>query len=113
MNPLEDDDEHWPDEPEEFDPDSLGPDPPSVDTSTDFSSLDDVDDGVFENFVGAAVMLNLALFALSLGAMLVYFRNDWEFGGASLLIGIVAAIGVARFYWQFKSRDGGETEGDR
>ena len=105
MSPLEEDSEHWPDEPEEFDPDSLGPDPPSVDPPTDFSSLEDVDDEVFENFVGAAVMLNVSLLALSLGVMLIYFRGDWDYGAPSLLIGAVAAVFVARFYWRFKTRD--------
>ncbi len=104
MNPLEEEEDPWPDEPEEFDPESLGPDPPTVE-QPDAAAMEDVSEDAARLFFGAVVMANVALFALSLGAMLVYFRGDWELGGAALAVGAVATLFLGRFYWQFKTRD--------
>jgi len=113
VNPLEEDEEKsWPDEPDEFDPDSLGPDPPDP-TPTLQESLDtaaDVPDDLFRAFWASVLLLNVALAALSLGAMLVYFRGDYEAGGPALLIGAVAALATARYYWRFKTGHYAETE---
>jgi hypothetical protein len=100
-----------PDEPDEFDPDSLGPETSDVepDLEESFEAAADVDDELFQAFWGAAVFLNIAVAALALGAMLVYFRGDWATGGAALLVGAVAAAFTARYYYGY-TRDGGAEE---
>lgn len=109
MNPLGGDGDAWPDEPDEFDPDSLGPDTPTVE-NPDYEtvSMRDVPTHVAHNFVGAIVMANVALFALSLGAMLVYFRADIEAGGASIFVGTVAVLFLGRYYWRFRTQETSE-----
>ena len=103
--------ESGPDEPDEFDPDSLGPETPDaeLDVEESFEAAADVDEELFRAFWGAAVFLNVAVAALALGAMLVYFRGDWETGGGALLVGVVAALFTARFYLGY-TRDGGGEE---
>ena len=100
MTPFEDDEERWPDEPEEFDPDSLGPDPP--DPEPDLESLtsgSEVSDELFRAFWASVLLLNVAVAALAVGAMLIYFQGDYDRGGPALLIGTVAALSTARYYW--------------
>ena len=101
--------ESGPDEPEEFDPDSLGPERPDVepDLEESVAALDDVDDELFRAFWGAAVFLNVAVAALSIGLMLVYFRGDWTTGGGALVVGVVAAAFTARFYFGYTRGDDG------
>lgn len=110
MNPLEDDEDAWPDEPEEFEPENLGPEAPDTSSNIDSRVKDslgataDMEEGVFRAFWGAVVFLNTALAALSIGAMLVYFRGDWAMGGPALLIGTIAAGFTIRFYLQGKRK---------
>lgn len=109
MNPLGGDGDAWPDEPKEFDPDSLGPETPTVDEPTfETVPIEDVPEDVAHNFVGALVMANVALLSLSLGVMLAYFRGDFETGGAAMFIGFVATVFLGRYYWRFKTRDANE-----
>ena len=105
MNPLEEDEEGWPDEPDEFDPDSLGPDPPDSTRSLreSLGATEDVSDDLFRAFWASVLLLNVALAALSLGAMFIYFRGDYGTGAPVLLIGAVAALATARYYWRFKT----------
>ena len=105
MNPLEEDEEGWPDEPDEFEPDSLGPDPPDSTRSIreSLGATENVSDDLFRAFWASVLLLNVALAALSIGAMLVYFRGDYGTGGPVLLIGTVAALATARYYWRFKT----------
>lgn len=103
--------ESGPDEPDEFDPDSVGPDVPDVepDLEESFANLDEVDDDLFRAFWGAAIFLNVAIAALAIGLMLVYFRGDWRNGGGALLVGTVAAAFAARYYLGYtRGDDGGE-----
>ena len=104
--------ESGPDEPDEFDPDSLGPETPDVepDLEESFEAAAEVDDELFRAFWGAAVFLNVAVAALALGAMLIYFRGDWEAGGAALLVGAVAAFFTARYYLGYTRDDGEEAD---
>ena len=106
MNPFEEDQGNaWPDEPDEFDPDSIGPDPPDS-TSTlgeSFGATADVSEDLFRAFWASVLFSNVALASLSLGAMLVYFRGDYGAGGPALVVGAVAALATARYYWRFKT----------
>lgn len=119
MNPFEADEEDekepWPDEPPEFDPDSLGPEPPDP-TPTTRESIDateNVPDGLFRAFWASVLFLNVALAAVSIGLMLIYFRGDYETAGPLLLIGLVAGLGTARYYLRAKTgyyaEEGSET----
>jgi hypothetical protein len=96
---FDEDEDAWPDEPDEFDPYSLGPGIPTVKTSEA-----DVPAEVFTAFWAAVLFANVALFAISLGLMLIGFRGDWEMGGPSLLIGVVALGFTFRTYYNFNNR---------
>lgn len=120
MNPLEEDEsDAWPDEPEEFDPERFGPEIPdsSPTLSESLGASKDVSDGLFRAFWASVLLLNVALAALSIGAMLLYFRGDYGTGGPVLLIGVVASVATFRYYWGVKTgryteegqSDGGET----
>ena len=90
--------EKSPHEPEEFDPDSLGPSAPTP-SESDFQS----EAGAL--FVKLVVVFNVALFALALGPMLWYFRGQASLGGRIFLVGcILFAYGTYR-YWQFTRED--------
>jgi hypothetical protein len=120
VNPLEDDEEAWPDEPDGFEPEDLGPDAPDATANADsrvkesLGATADMEEGLFRAFWGAVVFLNTALAALSIGAMLVYFRGDWAMGGPALLVGTIAAGFTLRFYLQgrrkLRERDEREDE---
>ena len=115
MNPLEEDEGNaWPDEPDEFDPDSIGPDPPDSASTLEesFGATADVSDDLFRAFWASVLLLNVALASLSLGAMFVYFRGDYGTGGPALLVGTVAALATARYYWRFKTGRYAEPEAD-
>jgi len=105
--------ETGPDEPDEFDPDSVGPETPDVEPTLEESveSMGEVDDDLFRAFWGAAVFLNVAVAALAVGLMLVYFRGDWGRGGPAIVVGAIAALFTARFYVGYR-RDRSE-QGDQ
>ena len=69
----------------------------------------DVDEVLFRTFWGAVISLNVAMAAVPLGLMLVYFRGNWELGGLAVLVGLVAGAATYRFYHVFrKDRRSGE-----
>lgn len=106
MNPFDEDEERWPDEPEEFDPDSLGPDPPEAPDPTSGDALaatEEVPDGIFRAFWASVLLLNVAVAALSIGAMFIYFLGDYRTGAQAILIGVIAALSTARYYWGVKT----------
>lgn len=92
--------------PERFEP-SLGPEIPSVDipgrSEDDTESghemfPSDVDPEVSRTFWRLVVVFDVALLALAVGPMFIYFRGDWQTGGRLLLLGGVAfAYGVYRY----------------
>ncbi|KAA9396833.1 hypothetical protein Har1130_03190 [Haloarcula sp. CBA1130] len=96
-------------EPDEFDPESLGPDVPSPsdsDYSGDATGL----------FVKLVIVFNVALLALSLGPMLAYFEGQVDLGVRIFLVGLIAfGYGTVR-YIQFererKSDDDGTEESE-
>jgi len=99
-------------EPDEFDPESLGPETPSVDVPTgDSVEIDsDADEVLLRTFWGAVISLNVAMAAVPLGLMFIYFRGNWELGGLAVAVGCVAAVATVRFYYIFRRdrRENGE-----
>lgn len=49
-------------------------------------------------FVVQVILLNIALFALGLGVMLLYFRRDLQMGGGLVLIGLFSLLATWRRY---------------
>lgn len=103
--------DRWSDEPDEFDPDSLGPEVPSppepespgpeIPSPPDPDGIDSEIAGPFWKLV---VVFNAALLALSLGSMFVVFRGQWDLGLRILAVGVIAsAYGVVRYY-RFRAR---------
>lgn len=102
----EDDDDPWPDEPEEFDPDSIGP---RVDIPEAPSLDGDVDSEVPETFWATVLLVNFGLFAASLGAMIVAFQGRLQLGGFVFLLG---TLGLAFSYRRYRNyRRSRDTEG--
>lgn len=105
----EEQDDPWPAEPAEFDPHSLGPsgDPASLDVDPVGT---DVDRETFRAFWGAVVMVNVGLFCVAIGPMLVYFRDQVAVGGGLVLVGLVAFAQAYRTYRNYV--DGEDEERD-
>jgi len=97
---------------QEFDHRSLGPETPSVDGRTDDVDVEidaDADKVLLRTFWGSVLSLNVAMTAVPLGLLLVYFRGDWELGGLAVAVGCVAAAATVRFYRRFRAdRRGGD-----
>lgn len=109
--PFEEDEEAWPDEPSEFDPDSLGP---SVDTPEAPEFDDDVDEELFRTFWATALMANFGLFAASLGLMYVVFRGRLRLGGTVFAVGALALLFGYRHYRGYRADEATEGgDGDR
>lgn len=96
-------------EPEEFDPDEeLGPDVPEVSAPTVESpeAPDPADIDVPENVAGPfwklVAILNLALFAASLGPMLLYFRGQVLAGTGVFLLGAGSFLYAYLLYRNYK-----------
>ena len=88
-----------------------GPEPPSVDDprgAVDFEADDDVDEVLFRTFWGAVIAINVAMTAIPLGLLLIYFRGDRVVGGLALAVGFVAAGAAIHCYRTFRAdrRDG-------
>lgn len=92
----------WPDEPDEFDPvNDIGPDAPSAPETpgpdppkppTPDTAESEVDPELFRAFWKLVVIFNLALFALALGPMLIFFRGDWGSGLPVFVIGVSSFV---------------------
>lgn len=91
---------------QEPDPEAdLVPETPSV-TVPDPTETD-VSEELFETFWRLVLTLNVGLFAISLGPMLVYFRGQWRLGGGLFVLGVLA-FGYAYYrYRAYTNQDGG------
>lgn len=110
----EDPDDPWPHEPDEFDPHSLGPggDPGATDAE-DAGQGDDrpeVDRETFRAFWGAVVVVNVGLFLVSVGPMLVYFRGQTALGGGMALAGLGAFVHAYVIYRRYRTEGDGDPE---
>lgn len=106
-SPDRDDTAH---ERDEFDPTSLGPDTPTIGEASDPApgeaveiDTEAVDEVLLRTFWGSVISLNVAMAAIPLGLLLIYFRGNWELGGLAVAIGCVAAVATVRFYRIFKA----------
>jgi hypothetical protein len=104
----------WPDEPDEPTPESRWGNPerdlprvPEVETEES-----DVDPHVFKTFWVSVVFANVALFGVSLGAMLWYFRGQALLGGTLVGVGVLAGLRTYASYRAFRTDDG-DGDGDR
>jgi uncharacterized membrane protein YraQ (UPF0718 family) len=103
--PEDDDDGFaWPDEPKEFDPNSLGPDIPKAPSAPNLAERD-VPSDVANAFWAAVLLANAALLGLSLGPMLWYFEGMAQLGGGIFLVGLVALGMTYRRYYAFMNRE--------
>lgn len=89
----------WPEEPDDpfGDP---GDDPgtnPEADLVPEIPDESDANPELFRTFWRLVATLNLAVFATSLGVMLVAFRGQWVTGGGVFL------LGVGAFGWAWRA----------
>lgn len=101
-------------EPEEFDPQELGPDIPEA---PDLSEVE-ASSEVRYRFWALVMVFNVALLATSIGVMFIGFQGEWALGGQLTLAGLALfAFGYYR-YRQTKAvlaehdEDGEESGGD-
>lgn len=89
-----------PDDPSE----GLGPEIPSVRTPTSENAMglddSDVSADLKKQFWSLVLIFNVALFAASLGLMLVGFEGRWRVGGALVAVGAFAFL---RGWYRYKS----------
>jgi len=104
VSPFEEDEDAWPDEPEEFDPNSLGPDVPKPPSAPNLAERD-VPSDVANAFWAAVIFANVGLLGVSLGPMLWYFEGMVQLGGGILLVGLVALGMTYRRYYSFMNRE--------
>lgn len=109
--------EPWPDEPDELDPESRWGDPerdlPRVPSAPKPTTREaDVDPDVLETFWLSVLLANVAVFGLSLGPMLIFFRGMWLWGGASMALGAVCLLRVYQHYRAFEARRADDEDGD-
>ena len=106
---LEESGEAWPDEPDEFDPHSLGPEVPSAPGSA--SGEVDASPELLKAFWSAVLFANVGLLGVSLGPMLAYFEGRTEVGLAVFLIGVLGLVFAYRRYHGYMNRDERDGEG--
>ncbi len=109
-------DEKSPHEPEEFDPESLGPETPETDAPGDGVApevpsapefdAEDLDPEVGALFWKLVLVFNASVFALAVGPMVAYFLGDVRRGGLIFAVGLAGfAYGVVRYYQFQRNRD--------
>ena len=67
---------------------------PAVDAPSEGET--DIDPDLAARWWGSVVLANVALGGVAVGAMVVFFRGQWELGGLFVLVGLVAAAGLVR-----------------
>ena len=111
--------DEWPDEPEEENPESRWGDPerdlPSVpEVAMPDSEETSADPELVRLFWASVVAANVALLGLALGPMLVFFRNDWGLGAASVAVGAFALYRTYTYYRRVRARrSAGDERGER
>ncbi|ERG96748.1 hypothetical protein [Haloquadratum walsbyi] len=111
------DDNNWPDEPTEYDPESRWGDPerdlvsiPSVDIPTTKDVGEESGLKAFEGtisgkqarfFMLAIVFGNIAVGGIGIGILLIGFRGQWNWGGGSIALGSIALYRTYRLTTQY------------
>jgi hypothetical protein len=72
-------------------------DPESADFSS--SAIGDVSRGTFWSFVGALLLAQVGLAAISLGLLYGLVLDQWTVGGVLVVGGVLAMGGVTGIYW--------------
>jgi hypothetical protein len=85
----------------EFDPDSLGP-------RVDIPEAPEIGEGgdsdeVAQIFWIVVIMVDVGLFATSIGVMIVVFRDQLRLGGGVFSIGVLALLFAYRHYWRYQN----------
>lgn len=114
--PLKDPDDFIPNEGSKYEPEEPGKqyEDPDFDVTTGEELVERLpDEGeipqeLAKTFWALVLLCNVALFAISLGAMLWYFWGWTERGGLMVLVGLIAAGSAAARYWRYQ-REHGDT----
>jgi hypothetical protein len=61
----------------------------------------DIDPEVATTFWRSVLLANVALFGMTLGPMLVYFRGQWAVGVAAVVVGAITGLRVYQHYRAF------------
>jgi hypothetical protein len=96
----EDDDTLWSDD-DEFEPDRPGP-KIDIPESPDLSEID-TSDNVVQTFWIVVIMVDIGLFATSLGVMIIVFRGELQLGGGIFAIGAFALLSGYRHYLKYQN----------
>lgn len=93
---LDPDDEPSKNEPDEFDPHSLGPKTPSIPNTA--ANAENADPETANLFWILVIVFNVAVMGLAIGPMFIVFRNRWGLGLQLFLGGaILFAYGYYRY----------------
>lgn len=112
----------WPDEPKETNPEDRWGNPErelveniTIDAEPEFSGDEVPTEAVSADgsrqFWASVVLANIAVFALSLGPMLIYFRGQWTLGLGLVVGGVVVVGRIYSLFREFKDKSD-EEHGD-
>lgn len=108
-NAAEMEDSAVPDEQELLD--DLGPDTPAVEIpEPPDPSEADVSADLVRTFWRLVIIFNIAVFALGVGPMLVFFWGEWERGGLVFVLGLATFVYGYASYKRATSRDFGSDD---
>ncbi|MGQ4555757.1 DUF7322 domain-containing protein [Halobellus sp. GM3] len=113
----------WPDEPDEPDPEQRWGDPeddlvsvPSVDIpgeeGDEESAGIEVDGDLAKFFWAAVIYANVALAGISIGLLLVAFRDQWVWGGGAVAVGLFALYRTYDLYRTYREDISGDEPGE-
>lgn len=108
-SPFDGDDDPWPDEPDEFDPEAVGPgvdvpEAPRTPDPPDFSDVD-VPADVANAFWSVVLLSNVGLLGISVGLMFVGFQGRLELGGFLVGVGVLSLLFAYRRYRAYQRSD--------
>lgn len=75
-------------------------------------NIEEADEEVVRTFAISVLLTNVAVLAVSLGLMLIYFRGRWRLGGGLVVVGVLAQLRMYMHYreWKRSDDDGDGTE---
>ncbi|MFC4358788.1 hypothetical protein ACFO0N_12625 [Halobium salinum] len=112
FDPAPDEPDEWSAEKRWGDPERDLPKVPEAPSTRD-TSENEVSADVAATFWGVVFIVNIGLFAVALGPMLVFFNGQWEWGGGLFAFGVLALGHAYSRYRTFKrDQEAKEREGD-